>query len=346
MDGLVTTMTALAVAGPAIMCLAAVVLVACLFGCYKCYYCRIRNCRCIKRCMRCCGCDPFDDFEVMILVHEAYFDQKLENVKTSVRVTAAAHKIATDPSSKSCYQQPLSVFVEQGTDKIAVDLLDYRDKIVATLLLDPQKDLLNINAKGNAEQLVEKMYVMKNKGKDVSNPKIKLSIVFDGEGEVETGLLSGLNLSSTAEWQIKQQIKKTGGVKKGQSETQMLAQACAGSLDMFQGIGNAETCYVAVVGPPAQKKYTFGVWANHSAFERKSSPEEEVDLLKVKSIQGDPARSNVFTVNYFDSNRVVQQLAFRRIDRSREVWMEMLQLLIKKVHAEAKDKKDKKAGKA
>lgn len=312
-----------------------------IFGCIWCAKCRIRHCGCCKRFLRCC-CDRFDDFEVMMLIHEVFYDQKLEKVTTSVRVTAGDHKVKTDTSSQGIFQQPLTVFVEQGTGEILIDLLDSREKVLSQIKLDPEKDLLS-KQNGKEDTLVEKVYIMKQKGKGVTNPKVKMTVVFDAEDEVESGLLSGLGLSSSTEFQMKQQLKKSGGASKGMSETQVLAQACNGPLDMFSGMGNAETIYASVVGPPHQKKYSFNVWPTKQAMDKKQAPAEEVDLLKVKSIQGDPARGNVFTVNYFDSNRVVHTMSFRRIDRAREVWIEMLQLLIKKVHAENKEKKDKKA---
>jgi len=293
--------------------------------------------------MRCTGCDSFDDFELMILAHEAYFDQKLKRVTTSVKITAGSHRFQTERSSQSVFQQPLAVWVEQGTKNIVVDLLDHRDRVVATLKLDPQKDCLAIHQKGQDDKLVEKTYIMKVKDKCISNPKIKLTIVFDGGTEVETGLIAGLNLSSSTEWQVRQQLKKSGGVKTGHNEAQMVAQACAGGLDMFRGMGNADSVHVAVVGPPLQKKYTFCVWESLSHFEKQQKAQEEVDLLRIRSVQADPGRSNVFHINYVDSNRITRQLSFRRIDRSREVWIELLQLLIKQVHTASKEKKDKKA---
>ena len=59
-------------------------------------------------------------------------------------------------------------------------------------------------------------------------------------------------------------------------------------------------------------------------------------MLKVQSVQADPTRTNVFVVNYFDEHRVGQRLTFRRIDRARDVWVEMLQLVITKAHASRK----------
>ena len=45
---------------------------------------------------------------------------------------------------------------------------------------------------------------------------------------------------------------------------------------------------------------------------------------QVLSVQPDPARSEVFIINYLEKNKVKQRLTFSRIDRSRDIWVEML----------------------
>jgi len=278
----------------------------------------------------------------MILVHESYYDQKVQKFVTSVRISAGAHKVKTDENAGGIYQQPLTVFVEQGTSTLLVEMLDRREKVLANLKFDTLKDLLS--AKDNKEgagNITEKVYTMKQRGTGVTNPKMKLSFVFDGENEMENGLLAGMNLSNNTEWAVKLQIKESGGAQKDQSELQILAQATAGPLELFEGMGNTRRVFVAVLGPPHQKKFTLNYWVSKSDFDKKNESEDEIDLLKIKSIQPDPERSNVFAVNYVDSNRVVQRWTLRRIDRAREVWVEMLQVMVKNVHEERTIKKKK-----
>merc|ERR1719359_306787 len=99
--------------------------------------CRMRDCTCVKRLLRWTGTDEFDDFELMILVHEAIFEHKDAKITTVVRVTAGAQTVSTDPNTNGIFQQPLHVLVEQGTDHIVVDLIDTRSRVLATLPLDP-----------------------------------------------------------------------------------------------------------------------------------------------------------------------------------------------------------------
>merc|ERR1719353_1500165 len=96
----------------------------------------MRDCSCIKRCFRCLGIDKFDDFEMMVVVHEALYTSAATKMSTMVRITAGPQSVQTDPNSKGNFQQPLTVFVEQGSGHIQVDLLDSSKRVLAKLSLD------------------------------------------------------------------------------------------------------------------------------------------------------------------------------------------------------------------
>merc|ERR1719261_620057 len=83
--------------------------------CGCCMRCRMRDCACIKRCLRCIGVDKFDDFEMMVLVHEALYTASAQKMSTLVRITAGGQTVSTDQNSKGNFQQPLTLFVEQGS---------------------------------------------------------------------------------------------------------------------------------------------------------------------------------------------------------------------------------------
>lgn len=289
------------------------------------------------------GCDSFDDFEVVMLVHEATYDQKGEKHNTIIRFTAGNQSVQTDVTSHGIFQQPLTLLVEQGTDIIVCDLMNNREKVLATLKFDPEVDLLRKYKDGCLPS--EQIFIMKQKGKGLTNPKVKLTMVLeDLEEDCETGLLSGLDMSSDTRYMVKQQLQKVtaeGRQSAMQSEVQMLAHACSGPLDMFLGLGEAKTVHIGIVGPPHQRKHSLCVYENKHAFEKMEHAKSECELLKIRSVQSDPKRSNVFMVNYVDKDRVTQQLSFRRIDRNRDVWVEMLQLLIREVHKVHPDKKAK-----
>jgi len=315
-----------------------ILVVVAVCACCRCYmWCvrsfSIRDCHCIKSCLRCIGTDRADDMELMFLVHEAIFTSKTEKLETYIRLTAGRETVQTDNHSHSVYQQSLTIFVEQGTEVIKVDLLDSKGKLLATLTFDLLTDIIN-----NQASLSEKVHPMKSKSKYVGNPKVKLSIVLDDD-DAETGLLRATQMTSETAWVVKQRLRTLGSRPsfKGQecNEMFLLQHVCSGALELFGGMGNSSNCYVGVLGPPRQRKFVLGIWPNQHEFEKDSKPMKQVDLLKVRSVQSDPKRDNVFHIYYFDKDRVAQQMYFRRIDRTRNSWIEMLQLLIKMVHADA-----------
>merc|ERR1711972_393223 len=95
-----------------------------------------------------------------------------------------------------------------------------------------------------------------------------------------------------------------------------------------------------------QKKHTIGLWGSQRDFEKGKSADQEIDLLKVVSVQPDVQQQSMFVVNYFDQNKAPQRCVFERVDRGTEVWIELFQLLIKTVREKkdekSKDKKEKK----
>jgi len=334
--------------------LGALVAICALFGINRCMRWRMRDCACIKRCMRASGADKFDDFEMMVHVHEVLYTPSKAKLSTMVRVTAGPHLVKTDEVSKGIVQQMLQIFVEQGTDVVLFELLDSRErKVLASMKLDTMKDILEV--KGIVS---EKIYTMKQKSKGVLNPRIKLTIVPHSDSEVEKGLLAniGHGTSSETSLMLRQQLHKATLVHKAtlgacssdedafkgfSSELDLLAKGCAGPLDMFGSWGSRTRVYVAVRGPPDMKRYFMGIWKDKSDFDKGVKPNPEIDLLRVMSVQPDPARTEVFMLQYLDQDKVKKKMQFRRLDRARDVWVEMFQLLIKQVH-ERKDRNKEK----
>jgi len=287
------------------------------------------------------GHDEFEDFELMILVHEAMF-LTTSNTKltTVVQVTAGAHVVRTDPNSNGIFQQPLHLTVEQGAETIVVDLLDNHNRVLATLSLDTVAQVLE-----PAHQ-TEKLFGMKQKGKGIRNPKIKLTMAVEAAGDVEQGLLSGE--STDVDILVQQQLAKVREEARsvhgaGLSEIEVLKLACSGPLEIFEGLGQASNVYVAVMGPPASKRWVLGIWKDKRAFDAGAPTIREVDLLKIQSVQSDPARHNVFTVNYFDESRVRHALRFRRTDRARDVWVDLFHHVIQSAREYRQAKKQRMA---
>jgi len=300
-------------------------------GFRKCMTCRLRDCACCKRFLRLSGHDDFDDFDLMMLVHEAQFDGRdwsmgNSKLKTVVRITAGAHVVRTDWNAKGIFQQPLYVTVEQGVRTITVDLLGKHECILATLSLSTAQDVLP-----PARQHRDRTYSMTQKRKGILSPRIKLTLAVQEQAEVDPEM--GHFTTSPVDAMLRMQLAK---VQKGKdeplSEMQVLKEACAGQLEIFEGLGKTHEVYLSVLGPPDSRRWVLGIWNDAQEFTAKRAPMTEVELTRIQSIQSDPERHHIFVLNYFDAYRVSQSICFRRVDRARDVWVEIIRLLVQKVH--------------
>lgn len=320
--------------GSSVMLFAGSALAVCaMCGIYKCSKCRLRDCGCIKSLFLWAGVDRFDDFEMMFLVHEASFVSKREKSSVVVRVQAGSQEVTTDRSRNGMYHQPLAVFVEQGTPHITVSLIGNDGSTLAVL------KLVTVDIVENHMDIIDKVYIMKQKKKDLLNPRIKLSLSMDSILDEEKNLFADMNMSPETDMLIRKQKQiqaqspaVSGSEKKEElSELELLAKSCAGPLEMFGSWGSILNKFVAVIGPPVEKKYRFCIWDTKQASETQEKPEMVIDVRKVLNVIPDPGRSDVFTLDYVDANKLKKKLTFRRIDRTRDVWVEVLHLLIKLV---------------
>lgn len=319
-------------------------LLACcaIFGVYKCMNCRLRDCGCMKRWFRVTGVDVFDDFELFVVAHEALYTASTHKLSTFVRLSAGRQKVSTDASSRGIFQQPLSLFVEQGTDTILVELMDSGSRVLANLKFNVAQDILN-----SKEAIREKLFTMKQKNKGLINPRIRLTIRKESAFE-EEGLLANVvtGASPATNMLLRDQLEKEASRHHQESssgpplsETELLAKSCAGRLELFGDWGKIVSVFVAVLGPPQQKKHVLGIWDDQQQYQKGARPKTEVDLMKVLSVQPDPARSEVFLLNYVKADKTRTLSTFRRVDRSRDVWVEMISLLIKKLREDKETKK-------
>lgn len=333
--------------GSCSMILGPLIAIAAICGIWQCFSCRIRDCGCCKRLFRATGIDPYDDFEMMILVHQVTFTST-SKVSTYVKVRAGEHVVHTDPDADGVFQQALCVFIEQGTDVVKFELVNTSDNVLAELKLDVMKDIRkDEDGIPGPDRVIEKTFVMKQKNKYVLNPRIKLTFSPEGPGDAEKALLSGLNASTETEWMLQQQLAKAAGPNaplpgEQMSEMSLLARGCFGPLEMFGSFGNKSAVYVGVLGPPRRKRFALNLWESERDYREDRVPIECIDLLRISAVTPDPGRHEVFLVSYVDKDKSQQKATFNRIDRGRDVWVEMLQILVTKVHDDYTEKKDKK----
>jgi hypothetical protein len=287
----------------------------------------------------------------MILVHEAMFDCKEAKLVTVVKVSAGTQSVRTDANSNGIFQQPLHIDVEQGTEFVTLELLDMNSTVLAELKLEVAKDLVARSLQPETIHVLR--LTRQGKRADITNPKLKVTMVVGNDDRTEEGLLSETHMSQEVDILVRQQLRKAkedrlasnAGTGSGdeeaspQSDLEVLKRAGAGPLEVFEGLGKTTSVYVAVLGPPETRRWILSVHQDVHDCACRKNPMLEVDLLKVESVQADPTRHHVFVVNYYDQGRVRQTLTFRRMDRARDVWVEILHLLVQK----ARDAKDQKA---
>lgn len=310
----------------------------------------MRDCGCCKRWMRATGTDKFDDFNVTILIHETLYTSSQVKLGTKVRIVAGSQSVTTDESTKGVYQQPVDVFVEQGTEEVRVELMDSSAKVVyAVKKLNIQNDILDPHSRGK-----EVVFSMKQACKTILNPKVKLTILMhDDASSMEQGVLQHLDVSPEASIMLRQQLHNLevaerdgyssadAGVTPGSpnltpepvSALDLLFTACSGPLEMFGSWGSRTGVWMAHRQPPKTKKHLLCCWKNKESCESNDQPQLEIDIMKILSVVPDPhpRRVEVFIVQYVEKH-ARKRVMFRRLDRSRDLWVEMLQTLIKAVH--------------
>lgn len=315
-----------------------------LCGCLYCLKCQLRQCSCVKYLLRVMGIDKFEDFELMLLVHQAVFEGSTEKMETCIRVTAGSHCVKTDYSNVGMFQQPLHISVEQGTEVVVIDLINRRQNVLGSLTLDVMSHILGVEG-----PLSEVTYNMSTKCKNIIKPRVKLTMVIDHDSDVEKGLLAPAGLNSDVDILVRQQLQKAKqeGTQRSSvageemNELQVLKEACSGPLELFEGLGKSNAVYVAVLGPPESRRWILGIWKDKKDFMAKRPSIQEIDLLRVETVKGDPSRLHVFVINAYDATRTHKTFTFRRIDRARDVWVEILHLLVVQARAHKKARKDK-----
>jgi len=320
-------------------------LVALTAICACCKRCKLRDCACCKRCLRATGQDPFDDFELMLVVHQVLCEKSgglagghhgvFASTKTNVQVSAGAHSVQSEPSSNGIFQQPLHITVEQGTEVVTIDWLKVVPLTGAVVLSTLTLNIVDDVLKPKHES--EHAYAMKQKGKGIQNAKIKLTLSVEGAADCEKGLIDHSESSDVNDL-VRLHLAKAQGSSGAVTELQLLQQACAGPLECFEGLGRSKRMYVAILGPPHSRHWMFGVWNDQHEFESNKKPVKMIDLMRLQSVSPDPSRHHVFVINYFDELRVRQALTLRRIDRARDVWVEVLLRFVQKIHESRHEK--------
>lgn len=272
----------------------------------------LREIRFIKSALWALGIDQFEDFVLLVTVHELVLGSKgqEDHGKMMVRLTAGPQQVATDYSRDGRYKQALSLLVEQGTQAILFEALDSQSKVLARLRFDVKTQILEAE-----EDIYQQVFPMKQRNKKATNPRLLLSMRQDSGEEsslVELGL--GQRYSQEAPpSELEQAVRKVWGPVQWLSER------------------GEEKVHLAVVGPPTQRKWTLGLWETQYKFQKGQQAKVSVDVMRISGVYPDPGQKDVFVVSYTTPDKKQQALQFRKAERPRDAWVDNMVTCIQQI---------------
>lgn len=318
--------------------------------------CRLRNIGCVRRCLRCTGVDRFDDFEIETIVHEVQYPGRNTEKKTLiVRIVAGHQHIQTEASNDGRFHETLDVLVvEQGVPTLDVCLCDSGGRVVYRAKLDPKKDLLDLPA----EALIERDLHLREKvgsqrGMKLGQ-KVTVKLTFKKPGQEGAGnKVTQRAAEEGRELTLSTQLhfsKVASCLDPGADELRILARACAGPVELTenQGLrawrwGKKRSAWFAAVGPPVERRWILGLWPDEVSWQEGQTGEMEFEVMSTSGVSPDPHSANVFGVRYM-SNGIRQELRLGHVDRSRDVWVEVIQLFVERIHATKRKRGDRGGG--
>jgi len=322
-----------------------------------CCGCKMRDCRCIKRCLRCCCIDRFDDFHLMIAIEEIAYPSEAA-IPVLVEFSAGRNSERTPLSSSRTPGDQFVLFVEQGTVFLKVTLRGKNDQVLGTKM-EAMREILEEADHGvhqesfDIETTLEeaptitvgvafRIYHDVSTNRDPnSDLEKKMALMmqcrlahFDLPAEAER-VASGI-ISEQQAAGLDVQVLPRGIVTAQPSLSSFgnLMLACHGLVDIFTSWGAPETVYLGVKGPPSIRRFALCIFPDADAFTENNDCSKEIELVKIQSIHRDPSRDDVFAVVYSRSSKSADfglgdvEVAFRKVDRSRDEWVEMLRHLV------------------
>lgn len=313
----------------------------------------IRDIGCFKWLLRKIGHDAFDDFSLLVHVHELVSfsvsrkDPAFSKIK--FRITAGRESCDTPRGSKGIFECSLTILVAQGTKYLIVDLLADNGVVLGQLKLGIEKDILS-----KESPVADEVHSLREKSKGCPvNPKVRLTICksdeADLEGGFESGETAGMSFATNlmmqralneAEEAVASRELHAGG---DMAEIERLMQACSGPAEVFGTLGHTSRYYLGVKGPPFSRRFLVGLWADQAEYDNQADAVQECDLTKVTSIQTDPSRTDIFVIGYTDHNGLMKKWRCQIVSRKATVWVELFHRLIPKVKEFQKVRKKNKA---
>lgn len=300
-----------------------------LFWLYRFFEIGVRDISFIKSQLRSMGCDLFNDFQLVVIVHDAHYVSPSRK-QTQVHVTAGRHRARSKQSTTGIFQETLEVLVEQGTQDLCFELLE-NGTVLATLDID----VLSII---NGGAILIKEFGMESKVAKVSEARLRLTMSRGADVDSEKGILFNARPEKTYNVLLHEPLGKTESL----ANTKALSQGLHGHLEMCGPSAHQQTfggnqltkVYAAILAPPVVKKSTFALYGSKDEHAQGSTSILSYELVKVVTVDADPSRADTFYIDYIDSRKSRERSAFRSLDLPVSAWVETMRKLTKPVREE------------
>jgi len=329
-------------------------LLACFAACFLCrcwQNFRIRHCKVIKKLFLATGYDPFPDTFMNVMISKVRFNS-VGKLGMMVRITAGDEVVQTQVSFDKTFREGFRLFIAQGTHEVVVELVDENQSTVyASISLDPDMDIKVGNDPPGFDEQELVMDEAPLDGVQVSSCKILMAFFgrnYFAEDKFE-GILSHVKDSERV--LVEQSLLKTyeeqagsygsadsadalGDEEKAQpTNFEIVVGSCSGPVYLYGYLGKKRKVFLSITGPPVSGEWQLGVWDSEESFKKGGDAQEKINLLRVVSVQAEPSRTDVFTILFMVTRTQRQKLVLERIDRSRDVWVEMLKVLVSYIHS-------------
>jgi len=243
-------------------------------------------------------------------------------------------------SNMNAFLQPVSIFIEQGCELLLFELVNRSGKqVLATLQLDPNDLVTGSEVMG----FDERVYTMTPCHRGILQVRITLTVrseEFEDSSPFmemihnihEEDLGVGLMVQNELQAVYNKEHGYASSHLVNEEEARHLDQfalaiaACRGPVLLYGIWGRVENAFVAVVREPGQ--ISFGIWKDESSYQSGKRPRERINVLKVVSVQPETSSEDCFLLNVMVARGVKKRYRFERVDRSRDVWVDLLTLVV------------------
>lgn len=307
------------------------------------------------------GYDDFDTFTLSVLVDSVEY---LGAEKYALKISCGQNSSQTSFVKESReIHETLEIRILQGSGRLLVSMVNIKGKPLAS-------KSLTIKEVQKLSRHNKRTVLTLNKCDKHMTSDVKANVTFfvqsaNDSGDEADSMFAGcdttnfspemqLLLKSTAsnsrqgkDDSTTEQENVDAKATTEESPLELLAAACKGTVKLCGSMGHVKDYYMAVYkadkdGNP--KDYVagttadllawhFGWWQDEASFMRKEPPVGSIAMLRITNVHAVPEKQKKdnFCIRHVNKNKQKEDLFFKKVDRSREVWVECLHLFLEQL---------------